>query len=61
MVQKFHCTCVYNRVLYMYIEGAKLLEKESQWRRRVIKEALWSQKLHSSNTVKHSLGSCWRF
>jgi hypothetical protein len=42
-------------------DSVSVLEREGFWRRRVIKEALWSQKLHSSNSVKHLLGSSWRF
>ena len=38
-------------------QHVSVLDKEERWRRRVIKEALWSKKLQSSNSVKHSLGS----
>ena len=42
-------------------DSVALLDKEQHWRRRVIKEALWSQKLGSSNAVKHTLGSGLHF
>ena len=40
-------------------QEAHVLERESNWRRRVVKEALWTRRLDSSNAVKHDLGSSW--
>ena len=37
--------------------GVSLLDREATWRGRVIKEALWTRKLGSSNHVKHDLGT----
>ena len=42
-------------------EDVKTLSKEERWMRHVIKAALWTQKLGSSDAVKHTLGHCWHF
>ena len=34
-------------------EGMEIIEKESNWKRRVVKEALWMRKFVSCNKVKH--------
>lgn len=36
-----------------------IIDKEAQWRRRVVKEAIWSKRLASSNRTKFSLGDLW--
>ena len=43
------------------LEKMKLIDKELNWRKRVIKEALWSKQLSSSNRTKFSLSDGWRF
>lgn len=43
------------------VEDMKILEKEPNWRRRIVKEALWTSKLGGSNKVKHEIGTAWRF
>jgi hypothetical protein len=40
--------------------GLKVLEREPNWRRRIVKEAIWTKKLGSSNQVKHDIGHTWR-
>ena len=35
-----------------------VLESEEDWRRRIVKEALWTQKLNSENRLKHEIGQC---
>ena len=42
-------------------DRAVVLEKEPEWRKRLVKEALWTNKLGSANRVKHSLGVRWSF
>ena len=37
----------------------KVLDRETSWRRRVVKEAIWTRKLGSSNKVKHDIGQLW--
>ena len=41
------------------VKGMHLIEKEKNWKKRVIKEALWTKKLRSNNKVKHDLGQVW--
>ena len=41
------------------VKGMRLIEKEKNWKKRVIKEALWTKKLSSSNKVMHDLGQVW--
>ena len=43
------------------VQDMKIIEKEPSWRRRIVKEALWTKKLGSSNKVKHEIGTSWRF
>ena len=38
---------------------ARVLEMEPHWRSRVVKEALWTRELGSSNATKHDLGPSW--
>ena len=38
------------------LKGISVIDKEPQWRRRIIKEAFWSAKLKSGNRVKHDIG-----
>ena len=40
-------------------QEAHVLEREPNWRSRIVKEALWTRRLDSSNAVKHDLGSSW--
>ena len=40
-------------------EDMKIIEKEPNWRRRIVKEALWASKLGGSNKVK--LENCLTF
>ena len=42
------------------MSGLKVLECEPNWRRRIVKEAIWTKKLGSSNQVKHDIGHTWR-
>ena len=39
--------------------AAAVVDKDSDWRRRVIKEAVWTKKLGGSNHVKHDIGAVW--
>ena len=43
------------------VEEMKIIEKESNWKRRVIKEALWTRKLEGSNKVNFDISGAWRF
>ena len=42
------------------VSGMEVIDKESSWRRRVVKEALWTRKLKASNKVMHELGHAWK-
>ena len=42
------------------IGGIDKLDQESQWRRRVVKEAIWTRKLGGQNKVMHDLGHAWK-
>lgn len=37
----------------------KVIDRESNWRKRVIKEAWWTKRLSSSNRTKHSISNFW--
>ena len=41
------------------VAGMRILEKESNWRKRVVKEAIWMKRLQGSNKIKHELGDAW--
>ena len=41
-------------------EGLEVVEREANWRRRVVKEAMWTKKANSSNKVKHDIGNLWQ-
>lgn len=43
------------------IDSMHILEKEPIWRRRLVKEALWTKKLNSANRTKHFLSAHWDF
>lgn len=40
--------------------GMKIIDKEQNRKKRVIKEALWTQKLNASNKTFHAVGSQWK-
>ena len=42
------------------IGGIDMLDQESQSRRRVVKEAIWTRKLVGQNKIMHVLGHAWK-
>ena len=40
-------------------QAASIIDRESDWRRRVAKEAFWTRNLGSKNKVKHDIGTSW--
>ena len=43
------------------MDGMEVLDRERDWRKRTVKEALWTKKLSSSNRTKHVLSDFWTF
>lgn len=43
------------------VSGVSILDKEDNWRRRIVKEALWTRRLGARNKVMHELGHSWKF
>ena len=43
------------------IKEMKMIDREQSWRKRIIKEALWTQKLKGTNKVMYDVGSSWNF
>ena len=39
--------------------GMEVIDREPDWRKRVVKEALWTRKFSSSNRTKHTLSDFW--
>ena len=40
-------------------QTASVIDRESDWRRRVVKEAYWTNKVGAKNRVKHDIGTMW--
>ena len=43
------------------LNSMHIVEREAGWKRRLVKEALWTKRLKSSNRTKHFLSSQWDF
>ena len=41
------------------LEQMSMVERETDWRRRVVKEAIWTKRHQSHNQTKHSLSAFW--
>ena len=41
------------------VSNLSILDKEPQWRKKIIKEAIWSKHFAFSNRAKFSLGDVW--
>ena len=37
-------------------DGMKVVDRETNWMRRVVKDAIWTKKLASHNRMKHDIG-----
>ena len=42
------------------VKNATVIDRESSWSKRIVKESLWTHKLHSENKVKHTLSDVWK-
>ena len=43
------------------VSEMEIVDKEPGWRRRIVKESLWSHRLQSQNKTKHHLCDSWKF
>ena len=42
------------------VKDMEIVDRESNWKKRLVKEALWTRKLGGSNKVMHELGHAWK-
>ena len=40
-------------------DDMKVVDRETNWRRRIVKEAIWTKKVASQNKVKYDIGELW--